>query len=197
MNTLQKKIALGLTVITMGIAAGAFAQSAPSAPPAPPAPPAGDHAGHGRTPADPAKWAEKMKERMAKHQAEMHDKLKITAAQESAWKTFTESMNPGAMPARPDHKEMAKLSTPDRMEKGLEKMKEHLAKMQTRLTALKTFYAVLSPEQQKIFDDSHRHMESRMRERMSHMGGNGGPGGPGHDMHRDGGGRPPMMDKKN
>ncbi|MFZ6768881.1 Spy/CpxP family protein refolding chaperone [Undibacterium sp. Di26W] len=189
MNTLQKKLALGLTVITMGIAAGAFAQSTP------PAASAGDHASHSRTPVDPAKWAEKMKERMAKHQAEMHDKLKITAAQEPAWKTFTDAMNPGAMPARPDHKEMAKLSTPERMEKGLEKMKEHLAKMQTRLTALKIFYAVLTPEQQKIFDESHRRMESRMRERMSHMGGHGA--GPGHDMHRDGGGRPPMMDKKN
>ncbi|MBC3920924.1 Spy/CpxP family protein refolding chaperone [Undibacterium sp. CY18W] len=202
MNTLQKKLALGLTVITVGIAAGAFAQSAPSTPPAPPAPTAaGDHAGHGRAPADPAKWAEKMKERTAKHQAELHDKLKITAAQEPAWKTFTDAMNPGTLPARPDHKELAKLSTPDRMEKGLEKMKEHLAKMQTRLTALKTFYAVLTPDQQKIFDESHRRMESRMRERMSQgdrgNGGPGGPGGPGHDMHRDGGGRPPMGDKKN
>lgn len=187
MNTLQKKLALGLTVITMGVAGSIFAQSAP------PAAPADAHAGHAKEPVDPAKWAEKMKERMAKHQAELHDKLKITAAQEPAWKTFTDAMNPGAMPARPDHKEMEKLTTPERMEKGLEKMKEHLAKMQTRLTALKTFYAVLTPEQQKIFDESHRRMASRMREHMSNMGGHGAD----HDMKHDGSGHPPMMDKKN
>ncbi|MFZ6871418.1 Spy/CpxP family protein refolding chaperone [Undibacterium sp. Di27W] len=173
MNTLQKKLSIALTALTLGAASLSWAQSS-----APAAPPAG-HGQHG----DPAKWAEKMKERMAKHQAELHDKLKITAAQEPAWKTFTDAMNPGPMPARPDRKEMDKLTTPERMEKGLEKMKEHLAKMQSRLASLKTFYAVLTPEQQKIFDESHRRMASHMRERMGHMG-----------EHKDG--QHPPMDKK-
>lgn len=179
MNTLQKKILTGLTVLSLGLAGAAGAQTA--APAAPVASPAG-HGQHG----DPAKWAEKMKERLAKHQAELHDKLKITAAQEPAWKTFTDAMSPGAMPAHTDQKELDKLTTPERMEKRLDKMKEHLAKMQTRLAALKTFYAVLTPEQQKIFDESHRRMATHMRERMAaHMGG----------MHKEGG-HPAMMDKK-
>ena len=186
MKTLQKKFCIALAAISLGIAASAgsaLAQS--SAPPSASAP-----AGHGQPHGDPAKWAEKMKERMAKHQAELHDKLKITAAQEPAWKTFIDGMNPGAMPARPDRKVMEKLTTPERMEKGLEKMKEHLAKMQTRLTSLKTFYAVLTPEQQKIFDESHRRMASHMRERMGKQMGEHGSG------MQKGGDRPPMTDKK-
>ncbi|MFZ6655160.1 Spy/CpxP family protein refolding chaperone [Undibacterium sp. TJN19] len=178
MNTLQKKLFIGLTVMTMGIAGSALAQSAAPA----------SASAHGQ-PGDPAKWAEKMKERIAKHQAELHDKLKITAAQEPAWKTFIDAMTPAAMPARPDHKAMEKLTTPERMEKSLEKMKEHLAKMQNRLAALKTFYAVLTPDQQKIFDESHRRMAMHMRESM-------GEHGRGPNMPK-GGDRPPMADKKN
>ncbi|MBC3908938.1 Spy/CpxP family protein refolding chaperone [Undibacterium umbellatum] len=186
MKTLQKKFCIALVSVSLGLAVSAgnvVAQS--SAPPS-----ASAHAGHEKPHGDPGKWAEKMKERMAKHQAELHDKLKITAAQEPAWKTFVEAMNPGTMPARPDRKEMEKLTTPERMEKSLEKMKEHLAKMQTRLTALKTFYAVLTPEQQKIFDERHKRMASHMRDRMDKRMGEHG-----HGMHKDGE-RPSMMDKK-
>lgn len=184
MKTLQRKFCMALAVVSLGVASAGSVLAQSSAPAS-----ASAHAGHGQPPGDPAKWAEKMKERMAKHQAELHDKLKITAAQEPAWKTFIDAMNPGSMPARPDRKEMEKLTTPERMEKGLEKMKEHLAKMQTRLTALKTFYAVLTPEQQKIFDDSHRRMASHMRERMGKAMGE-------HGAEHKMGDRPAMMDKK-
>ncbi|MFZ6681493.1 Spy/CpxP family protein refolding chaperone [Undibacterium sp. Tian12W] len=189
MNTLQKQLQkkLMIAVTAVGLSMIGSAGSALAQPPSPAS--ASANAGHGQPHGDPAKWAEKMKERMAKHQAELHDKLKITAAQEPAWKTFIDAMNPGAMPARPDRKEMEKLTTPERMEKGLEKMKEHLAKMQTRLTALKTFYAVLTPEQQKIFDESHRRMASHMRDRM------GKPGGEHSPEHKTGD-RPAMTDKK-
>lgn len=167
MNILQKKLLTvllaGLAVVTVGMAGAGFAQTTPDA----------THAGHDHS-ADSAKWAEKMKERMAKHQAELHDKLKITASQEAAWKTFTDAMTPPNMPVHADRKAMDKLTTPERMEKNLQKMQERLTAMQTRLAALKTFYAVLTPEQQKVFDDSHRHMLSHMRERMAaHMGGHG------------------------
>lgn len=184
MNTLHKKLLIAVTALTLGSAGAVWAQGTASVPGTGPGP--AGHAQHG----DPAKWAEKMKERMAKHQADLHDKLKITAAQEPAWKTFIEAMSPGTMPAHPDRKEMEKLTTPDRMEKGLEKMKEHLARMQTRLTALKTFYAVLTPEQQKIFDERHRRMASHMRDRMDKRMGEHGP-----DMHK-GGERPAMPEKK-
>ncbi|HTD06683.1 Spy/CpxP family protein refolding chaperone [Undibacterium sp.] len=152
MNSLKNKFFIGLTALTM--AAGAYAQSA-SAPAA-----SAPAAKHGPSEMDRSKWAEKMKERMAKHQAELHAKLKLTAAQEPAWKTFIDAMAPGPMPMRKpeDRKAMEKLSTPERMEQGLQMMKEHQARMEAHLAALKIFYAVLTPEQQKVFDDAHRHM---------------------------------------
>ncbi len=142
--------------------------------PPPPMPPQHQHAAPPNV--DPAKWAEKMKERLAMHQARMHDKLKITPAQEPAWKTFIDAMAPVAMPAPRDMKEAEMRSTPERLEQNLERQKERLAQMQTRLTAVKGLYAVLTPEQKAIFDQSHHEMGKRMMEKMEqrmhdkHMG---------------------------
>lgn len=146
MKTLHKKLLIGLTVL--GMATATFAAHAerdgcdhmggPMG--------MGGHEGH-----ESGKFAERMKERMAKHQAELHDKLKLSAAQEAGWKTFAASMTP----LERKHEErgaLEKLPAPERMEKMLSMMKEHEAQMGTRLAALKTFYATLTPDQQKIFD---------------------------------------------
>lgn len=93
---------------------------------------------------------EKMRER---HLASLHDELKLTAQQEAAWKKFTASQPKMDKSARPDPDEMDKLSAPQRMEKMLEHMRAMEKDMTTHLAALKEFYAVLSPEQQKAFDD--------------------------------------------
>ncbi|MFZ6861840.1 Spy/CpxP family protein refolding chaperone [Undibacterium sp. Ji67W] len=114
-----------------------------------------------------AENAEKMKEHMAKHQADMHDRLKITSAQEPAWKTFTQAMVPVNMPPRPQELDVEKLTTPERMALSIARMKQHEAMMQTRLNAVKTLYAVLTPEQQKIFDEGHNRMRKDMQERMA------------------------------
>ena len=106
---------------------------------------------------DPAK----MQARMAKHQAELKAKLKITASQEGAWNTFTAAMQPPAhkwdkrdMEAR--RAEFAKLTTPERIDKMHElrtqRMTEMNAAMAKRSDATKAFYATLSPEQKKTFD---------------------------------------------
>ena len=42
-------------------------------------------------------------------------------------------------------------------------MKEHEARMAARLAAVKEFYAVLTPEQQAIFNDESRDMHHRHR----------------------------------
>jgi periplasmic protein CpxP/Spy len=101
-------------------------------------------------------------ERMAKRQAELKTKLKITPAQESAWTTFTAAMQPpagGMMGMRHDPKvkaEMDKLSTPERIDKmqamRAERMKTMGAEMDKRGAATKAFYAVLSSEQKAVFD---------------------------------------------
>ncbi len=107
---------------------------------------------------DPAK----MQAWMAKRQAELKARLKITPAQESAWTAFTTAMQPPVrdVSARQAQRaEMEKLSTPERIDKmralRTQRMAEMNAAMDKRGEAIKTFYAALSPEQQKTFDAEH------------------------------------------
>ena len=104
------------------------------------------------------------KERIARRQAVLHDKLKLTGTQEAAWKTYIAAATPPAPPARPERGQWEKMSAPDRMEKMMGMMKERESHMATHLAAMKTFYATLSPLQQQIFNDNvgggmrgHRH----------------------------------------
>ncbi len=155
MNSLANKFFIGLTAVSMSMASAVYAQST------------ADH--HGSDGMDRAKMVEKMQSHMAKHQAQLHAKLKLTEAQEPAWKTFVDATAPGAMPARPEHQAMEKMNAPERMEKMLELSKQRQAKMESHLAALKTFYAVLTPDQQKIMDDSHSRMHGKnMRHQAPH-----------------------------
>lgn len=123
----------------------------------------GDHMGRH----DPAQ----MQARIAKHQAELKAKLKLTPAQEGAWTAFTASRQPPVHGARPDRAAMKaefdKLTTPERIDKmralRAQRMAEMSAAMDKRGDATKTFYAALSPEQQKVFDS----------QRMGHGGHHG------------------------
>ena len=150
-NSIRKSFLIGMAVLGMGTASLAAHADEESK---------GPMAGH-----EHGKWQEgmagheqmagKWQERMAKHAAMLHDKLKLTAAQEPAWKTFTASMLPsGTMPARMDHAAIAKMSAPERLEKSIAFSKQRTARQEARLAALKTFYAVLTPEQKQVFDDS-------------------------------------------
>jgi Spy/CpxP family protein refolding chaperone len=118
--------------------------------------PMGHDGGH----RDPAKMAQMH----AKHLSELKAKLKITANQEAAWNTFADSMKPPANMSgkRPDPAELDKLTTPERIDKMRALHKEHMAAMEAemdkRAEATKTFYAALSPEQQKVFDAEHAKM---------------------------------------
>ena len=89
----------------------------------------------------------------AKHQARLHDKLKLSAAQEAAWKTFTEKTKHDFARRRAAHEELATLPTPARMDGMLALMKEAEGRMAEHAAAVKEFYAQLEPQQQKIFDD--------------------------------------------
>jgi hypothetical protein len=104
---------------------------------------------------DPAK----MQAMIDKHHAAMKAKLKITAAQESAWSAFESAHKPpvGAIEKRQAMMdEMAKLTTPQRLDKMKELHAQHMgemtAAMDKRAEATKALYAALTPEQQKTFD---------------------------------------------
>ena len=157
---------LVLAVLLATAGACAMAQGAPAAAPAAPsaAAPADPHgepmSRMGRH--DPAK----MRAWVAKHQAELKARLKITPAQEAAWATYTAAMQPpehmamGARPTPEQRAEFDKLSTPERIDKMRalrnQRMAEMNAVMDKRGEATKAFYATLTPEQQKTFDAEHR-----------------------------------------
>ena len=178
-NPSLRRLALAVTLATLG--ASAMAQSPPAAPSTPPNAAAmpSSHAerhGHGMGKHDPAK----MQAWMAKRQAELKTALKITPSQESAWANYTAAMQPPAgMSARPtpeQRDEMAKLTTPQRVDKMREmrtqQMTDMNARMDKRGEATKALYAALTPEQQKMFDAQHQHK------------GRHGHGGPGHQGPR-------------
>jgi periplasmic protein CpxP/Spy len=124
---------------------------------------------------DPVKMKERMAERHAKHQADLKAKLQITASQEGAWTAFTASMVPPAGMQRPDRAEFDKLTTPQRIDKMREMRTQRNAAMDKRADATKTFYAALTPEQQKVFDSNS----------MRGHGGKG-KGGNSHGRHHGG-----------
>ena len=137
------------------------------------------HGGHMgmREHMDPAK----MDAMVAKHQAALKAKLKITAEQESAWTAFTAAMKPPAGwmdHKRPDRAEMEKLTTPERIDKMHALRAQHMADMNAAMDkrddATKAFYAVLSPDQKKTFDAEHTRMGGHRGEHHGHGAPQGG-----------------------
>ncbi len=169
--SLNSLILAGL-LATAGAGAMAQAPAAPTAAPTAAGKPAGPHEGR-MARHDPAK----MQAMIAKHQAELKAKLKITPAQEGAWTSYTAAMQPPAHGARPSPEQRAefdKLTTPQRIDKMKEmraqRMAEMSAAMDKRGEATKALYAVLTPEQQKTFDAEHK-------KHGPHHGGPRGQGG--------------------
>ena len=138
---------IGIAALSLGAGAIAAPADAPTRDRA-----CWDHMGE----ADHARFAERMREHMAKRAAELHDKLKLNASQETAWNAYMAKVKPGEPPARPDRAELDKLTAPERMDRMLARMKEHEQRMENHVAATKEFYAVLTPAQQKIFDDAFR-----------------------------------------
>lgn len=155
MTSLRQSIAIGITVLSLGMATfSAHAQDAS----------AGRHAHAANKEETQAKW----QEHFAQRQQRLHDSLKLTAQQEPAWATFIAAIKPDMAAAQMDRAATANMTAPQRMEKQLEMAKQHIAKQESHLAALKTFYAVLSPEQQKIFDEQAKHMQHHRRGMMRH-----------------------------
>jgi Spy/CpxP family protein refolding chaperone len=95
-------------------------------------------------------------ERMEQHQKKLLEALKLSPDQEPAWKKFIASDGPMPMSrAATKSEDWTKLTAPERAEKRLDMMKERQVRMGEHVAALKEFYAVLTPEQRKTFDDFH------------------------------------------
>lgn len=135
--------------------------------------------------ADPAAWQQRMRDRHTARMAVLKDRLKITAAQETAWNQFTQALAPSADRMAQRHQqraEMAKLTTPERIDRMRALQTQRASDMNRRGEAVKGFYAQLSAEQQKTFDE----LSLRHGGKGGHgghggaHGGHGGHGGPGH-----------------
>ncbi len=137
---------IAATALLAAMALPVLAQQPPATPPASPAAPAKAAEGrHERHHGD-------MAQHHAKRLADLKAQLKLTPAQEPAWTSFTTAMQPGERPARLDRQDMDKLTTPERIDRMRALRAQHAAEADRRGEATKTFYATLTPEQQKTFD---------------------------------------------
>ncbi|TWI60757.1 LTXXQ motif family protein [Pseudoduganella lurida] len=136
MNVLRKSFVIGMTVIGMGAAAlSAQAQETPKP---------RTHA-YAATKFDGA-------QRMQARQQKLHDALKLTAQQESAWQTYLAATKREPRVGRAEHVAYKELTAPQRLEKSIAFSKARIERQEKHLAALNTFYSALTPDQQKIFD---------------------------------------------
>lgn len=97
---------------------------------------------------DPAQMAER-------HAQRLRDALQLRPDQEPALKALVAAMQPPAgemAQMRAQHDAMAKLSTPERLDRMQAMMAQHQARFAQHAEAIKRFYAQLTPTQQKAFD---------------------------------------------
>ncbi len=157
MNIKLKPLVLAVTLATSALTV--LAQSGPG-------PAAGQGAGHGMHAHAGAEHGERQAH-MARRAAALKAKLQLNAEQENSWNAFVAAMQPPAHAMRPQREEMAKLSTPERLDKMSELRKQREAIFAQREAATRNFYSVLNAEQKKVFDEStmrlHRHGHGQHR----------------------------------
>lgn len=167
---------LTAAVLLAGFALTATAQTSPPPPPAPGAP-----SQMQRGPGGPEmrmhermheRGHDRMAERMAHRMGQLKEALRITPAQEPAWTAFTTAMRPGQK-IRPDIGEMARLSTPERIDRMRQLRAQRHAEQDRRGDATKVFYGQLSVEQKRVFDQLtlRMHGGKGRGERHGHHGG--------------------------
>jgi protein CpxP len=150
MTSIRKSILIGLTVL--GLGAGSVSVQA-------------HEAGQQGREQMHAKWGE----RAAMKQKKLHDALMLTPSQQAAWVTYSAASKPadrGQRGERGQRGDWKALSAPQRMEKRIEMAKQRVNMMESRLAALNTFYAVLTPQQKATFDANSK---GRGGHRMHHM----------------------------
>lgn len=98
---------------------------------------------------------ERHAKQMDQHHKMLHEALKLTAAQEPGWQKLIDSEHPKAAANAGEAIDWSKLTAPERAEKMLELSKIRQEQMAEHVAALKVFYASLTSEQQKAFEDAH------------------------------------------
>ena len=180
MSFFQHRIAAA--AVLAALALPVLAQPAPSDAPA-----AGAPAQQARKPGD---LQERHQARMAQRANAFKAQLKLTPEQEPAWTAFMAAMQPAQRTARLDPADMEKRTTPERIDRMRALRAQHAAEADRRGEATKTFYAALTPEQQKTFDSRGQNMRGKGGQRSDWGHDNGRHGGMrGCDMPMGGPGR--------
>jgi hypothetical protein len=181
-------IAAALATAFVGISATAIAQGAAGMPSDMRAQHMAQRVEAGTPDQRHAQRMERMHKRMAERQAQLKAELKLSAEQEAAWSAFVARTAPESRgPMAGAREDWSKLTTPQRLDKMQALRAERDAQMAKRIDATKSFYATLTPEQQKVFDaQAHggfRHAgmkgERGMGRHGGGMGGHHGKGGMG------------------
>jgi len=96
-------------------------------------------------------------DRQHSREQRLHDLLQIKPDQETAFRTFVSSLEQ-ARPERGQRQggrgqgEREALTTPQRLDRAAQRLGEAQQRLQKEAAAVKTFYAVLSPDQRKAMD---------------------------------------------
>ena len=163
-NVSKRAFAMGL--LAAAATSLAVAQAAPA--PADGAQAASSSVGAEAGRKDGSRWAE----HRAKRMDALKQELKLDAKQEDAWNRYTEAMSQSRQPrSKDDRVDFSKLSTPERLDHMRERMAERQERFEQRSDAIKAFYAELTPEQQKIFDERATRGPRRGKHRGHHHRG--------------------------
>lgn len=166
---------LAAAALTLSAATVAVAQDGPP----PPGAPSAEH-GH-RGPGGPMMHHHRFDPEA--HAQHLRDVLQLRPEQDGALKAYLAATGPQAWrkdrpERRPAEGPRKALTTPERLDRQVERMDRMTEALKARASATKTFYAALSPSQQKAFD-ALAPMGGRhgMMHRAGFRHGRGGPDG--------------------
>ncbi|MDF3823020.1 Spy/CpxP family protein refolding chaperone [Leptospira sp. 96542] len=147
-------LSTAMLAATLLLATSTVSTPALAAPPGPAADMQGEHKPEHRAGPMGGRQGEHWEKRLA----ELHASLKLTPAQAPAWDAFHAAVKPpmrgAAQASREEFKreDWARLKTPERLDRLQAWRQEREAAAAQREAATRSFYATLTPEQQKTFD---------------------------------------------
>lgn len=122
--------------------------------------------------------------RHTEHLADLKGKLKLETSQESAWLVFEQGMQKKhAGTDHPDRAALAKMTTPERIDRMEAHQAQRSAQMKKQAEAVKSFYATLNTQQKSIFDSETARVMPSMGGHMSGQMGKGKSHKGHHDHH--------------
>lgn len=172
----MKKIAVAALALAGGLAALAPAAGVAQSRQAPPA------LDDGRAPAPRMRERLTPEQRIERRAERLRTTLQLQPGQDGALRAYVSALAPGAAQRaerRQMRRDMAQMTTPQRLDARKARMAERMAMFERRAEATKRFYAQLTPAQQKAFDAMASDRGGRGKHGPHRGRGHGGRHGPG------------------